>query len=192
MFGLLTYNQVQSRRIRQFDAYWRGKITTGTVPRRADIDPTELKPLLPWMIIVEIEADPFRVLYRLAGTKVVEMSQYELTGRYLDELEEEEESAEFTRQGIAAYHQAWTEQRPVYGTYRWPTPSGSAYQVEFAIFPVSEVGTAGQCVALEDWGIDPIVAARHEPPIPYLKTTADKTPPGKMSSQKTAPGKERK
>jgi hypothetical protein len=187
-FSLIDDHQVQSRRIRQLAAYWRGKIVDQPVPHRRDIDPADLKPLLPWLIIVEIEAAPFRVLYRLAGTKVVEMNQCELTGRYLDELEEQD-SASLTQQGIAAYRLAWAEQRPVYGTYRWPTPSGDEYQVEFAIFPVIQPGTAGQCVAIEDWEIDPKVAARHEPPIPYVKTALrNKSTQGNRSS----PGKDRK
>jgi hypothetical protein len=196
IFSLIDFHQVQSRRIRQLAAYWRGKISDHPVPHRQDIDPSEFKPLLPWLIIVEIEAEPFRVLYRLAGTKVVEMNQYELTGRYLDELEEQD-SASFTQQGMAAYRLAWTEQRPVYGSYRWPTRSGDEYQVEFAIFPLIQPGTAGQCVAIEDWEIDPLVAARHEPPIPYVKGSLGKGSLGKGARGnaprgKPSPEKERK
>jgi len=170
-FTLLDLAQVQSSRIRAFDAFWRGKITHDAIPKRRDIDPLELKALLPWLMVVEIEAEPFRVLYRLAGTKVVEMNRIELTGRYLDTLEEDD-GANFTQQGIAAYRLAWSSGQAVYGSYRWPTPSGAEYQVEFAIFPVSEPGTDGQCFALEDWEVDRAVAARHEPPVPYVKSPA--------------------
>lgn len=167
MFQLIPFDQVQSRPIRRFDAYWRDKRGNRSMPFRREIDPAELKPLLPYMMVVEIEAEPFRVLYRLAGTKVVEMNGIELTGRYLDTLDDE--GANFTQQGIAAYHQAWTTGQPVYGSYRWPTPSGAEYQVEFAIFPVEEPGTDGQCIALEDWEIDPKLVARREPPLPYTR-----------------------
>jgi hypothetical protein len=181
-FKLIDLPSVQSRHIRQFAAYWQSKITAGAVPHRRDIDPADLKSLLPWLMIVEIEADPFRVLYRLVGTKVVQMNGVELTGRYLDELEDD--GANFTQQGIAAYRQAWTQQQPVYGSYRWPTQSGAEYQVEFAIFPVLEnkgrenkvhqTNTAGQCFALEDWGIDPTMTARRELPLPYLTPPSGK------------------
>ncbi|HVJ41264.1 MAG TPA: PAS domain-containing protein [Dongiaceae bacterium] len=167
MFKLIDFDHVQSQRIRRFAAYWHSKISNGPVPHRRDIDPVDLKPILPFMMVVEIEAEPFRVLYRLAGTKVVEMNSIELTGRYLDSLDED--GINYTREGIAAYRLAWTSQQPVFGAYRWPTPSGAEYQVEFAIFPVSEAGCDGQCIALEDWEIDPVIAARHEPPLPYVK-----------------------
>jgi hypothetical protein len=172
MFQLLEFSQVRSPRIRQFDAYWRSKTTGADIPPRSAIDPLELKPLLPYMIVAEIEAEPFRVLYRLAGTKVVEMNGIELTGRYLDTLDED--GANFTQQGIAAYRQAWSTRKPVYGTYSWPTPSGARYQVEFAIFPVSEPGVDGKCIAFDDWDIDQRVVATHEPPIPYVKTVPDR------------------
>jgi hypothetical protein len=173
MFKLIDFDQVQSRRIHQFTTYWRSKIGDQAIPRRGDIDPAELKSLLPWMMIVEIEANPFRLRYRLAGTKIVDMNQCELTGRYLDELAEEG-SAELTQQGIAAYHLAWTRRQPVYATYRWPTQSGSKYSIEFAIFPIDDLKTAGQCMALEDWDIDAAVAARREPPVPYVKARRER------------------
>ncbi|HWT97899.1 MAG TPA: PAS domain-containing protein [Terriglobales bacterium] len=176
MFKLIPFDQVKSRHIRQFEAYWQTKRGGRTMPRRRDIDPAELKPILPWMLVVEIEPDPFRVLYRLAGTKVVEMNGIELTGRYLDSLDDE--GANFTAQGIAAYHQVWTSQQPVYGSYRWPTQSGAEYLVEFAIFPVEEPGTDGQCIALEDWEIERKLSARDERPLPYVRNPARKGPTG--------------
>lgn len=173
MFKLIAFDQVQSHRIRQFAAYWGSKVKDGQVPLRRDIDPIDLRPLLPYMIVVEIEAEPFRVLYRLAGTKVVEMNRIELTGRYLDTLDEG--SVNYTREGIEAYRLAWSHQEPVFGSYSWPTPSGTEYQIEFAIFPVREPGSDGQCIALEDWEIDPVVAARQEPPLPYVKAPPAKS-----------------
>ena len=177
MFKLIPFNQVRSRHIRRFEAYWQAKRGDRAMPWRRDIDPAELKPILPWMLVVEIEPEPFRVLYRLAGTKVVEMNGIELTGRYLDTLDDD--GANFTAQGIAAYRQAWTSGQPVYGCYRWPTPSGAEYLVEFAIYPVEEPGTDGQCIALEDWEIERKLSARDEPPLPYVRHPTRKGPPGK-------------
>ncbi|HVI86982.1 MAG TPA: PAS domain-containing protein [Dongiaceae bacterium] len=177
MFKLIPLDQVQSRHIRRFDAYWLAKRGDRAMPWRRDIDPVELKPILPWMLVVEIEPDPFRVLYRLAGTKVVAMNGIELTGRYLDTLDDD--GTNFNAQGIAAYHRAWTGQQPVYGSYRWPTQSGAEYLVEFAIFPVEEPGSDGQCIALEDWEIDRRLSARDEPPMPYVRKSALKGSSGK-------------
>lgn len=177
MFKLIPLDQVQSQHIRRFDAYWRDKRGDRAMPYRRDIDPAELKSILPWMLVVEIEPQPFRVLYRLAGTKVVEMNGIELTGRYLDTLDDD--GANFTAQGIAAYHQAWTSGQPVYGSYSWPTQSGTEYYVEFAIFPVEEPGSKAQCIALEDWEIERRLTARNEPPLPYVRRQPSKDKSGR-------------
>lgn len=44
-------SEVASQAIRDFDAYWRGKMTDGRLPARADIDPAEIKPLLPGIVL---------------------------------------------------------------------------------------------------------------------------------------------
>ena len=167
MFALIAADQLRSSRIRRFATYWERKRAGRIVPDRQDIDPAELKDLLPYLMVVEIEAQPFRVLYRLAGTKVVEMNKIELTGRYLDEFTSDE--ATYADKGIAAYRSAWQHQRPVFGGYDWPTPSGKKYLVEFAIFPVTQSGTAGQCIALEDWDVARAAVPHHESPLPFVK-----------------------
>src|SRR3546814_18274569 len=55
-------------------------------PRRADIDPVEIPRLMPYVLIADIEHAPFRVRFRLVGTKVVEATGFEFTGKYLDEI----------------------------------------------------------------------------------------------------------
>lgn len=167
MFTLITAEQLRSPRIRRFADYWNARKAGRAVPSRQDIEPADLKELLPYMMVVEIEAEPFRILYRLAGTRVVEMNGIELTGRYLDEFTHDE--ATYADQGIAAYREAWQRQCPVFGSYDWPTPSGEKYLVEFAIFPVTQEGTAGQCIAFEDWETAGEAAPLHEAPLPFIK-----------------------
>jgi len=67
-------------------AYWRGKCQDGRLPRRRDIDPTEIPRLLPYLLITELVEDGRRLRYRLAGTAVVAAYGGELTGKYCDEV----------------------------------------------------------------------------------------------------------
>ena len=83
---ILTFDQVTSERVKRLDAYWRSKITDRGLPRREDIDPTELRDILPYMLIADIEQNLFRIRYRLSGTMIQQYDE-ELHGRYLDELE---------------------------------------------------------------------------------------------------------
>lgn len=55
---------------RRFMDYWLGKLEGGRMPRKAEIDPTEIPRLLPDLVVYErLASDNFRI--RLAGTAVV-------------------------------------------------------------------------------------------------------------------------
>jgi hypothetical protein len=60
--------------------YWRSKARGGRLPRRSDIDPTEIPRLLSHLMIVEVVDDERRYVYRLVGTKEVEMRGRDPTG----------------------------------------------------------------------------------------------------------------
>ncbi|MBK8160775.1 MAG: PAS domain-containing protein [Rhodospirillaceae bacterium] len=60
--------------------YWRGKARDGRLPRRADIDPADIPRLLSHLMIVEVVDDARRYVYRLVGTKEVEMRGRDPTG----------------------------------------------------------------------------------------------------------------
>ena len=72
-------------------AYWQGKCRDGTLPRRADIRPEELKQDLPHIVLLDLVPDSdathgFRLITRLIGTHV---AQYfgEITGRDIADME---------------------------------------------------------------------------------------------------------
>jgi hypothetical protein len=61
--------------------YWEQKRGDRRMPRRADIEPSDLVPYLPCMMIVDVVADVRRYVYRLVGTREVEMRGHDPTGR---------------------------------------------------------------------------------------------------------------
>ena len=61
--------------------YWVSKCQGNRPPRRADIDPLEFPRLLPNISIVEVVADERRYIYRLVGTKEVEVRGRDPTGQ---------------------------------------------------------------------------------------------------------------
>lgn len=61
--------------------YWEAKCQGRAMPSRDDIDPSELKRYLPHMTLVDVVADERRYVYRLVGTKEVELRGYNPTGR---------------------------------------------------------------------------------------------------------------
>src|ERR1043166_5771842 len=72
-----------------FYGYWRAKRGARAMPRRADIDPTEMDPrLLPNLMLTEVVDGGRRFRFRLVGTGVVSGIVSDLTGRYVDEVNE--------------------------------------------------------------------------------------------------------
>ena len=81
--------------LRQLRAYWAGKCgPDGRLPRRADIDPLDMRFALGHLILTDVEpgTQP-RYRHRLIGTHIVERAGYDATGRYLDEIPETELAA---------------------------------------------------------------------------------------------------
>jgi hypothetical protein len=67
---------------RQMYRYWKSKCRDTALPKRADIDPTELPPrFLPCLLIVEAVPDERRYVYRLVGTREVDVRRRDPTGR---------------------------------------------------------------------------------------------------------------
>src|SRR5512134_2408129 len=65
-------------RIDRLKAYWEERRGSRLVPLRQDIDPTDLKDLLPYIIIGELQRNPFRVRYRLGGAAVNDALGYNI------------------------------------------------------------------------------------------------------------------
>lgn len=73
--------------VHQLNDYWTARRGDRRMPRKSDIDPSELKPLLPYILLGEFATQPLRLRYRLVGTEVVTVYGVDFTGRWLDELD---------------------------------------------------------------------------------------------------------
>lgn len=71
---------------RQFYDYWLGKAAERPMPDRKDIRPTDFPRLLPYVSLIEAESCG-RLRVRLAGTKLRDVYDREITGHYLDEFD---------------------------------------------------------------------------------------------------------
>jgi hypothetical protein len=65
--------------------YWESKCHGRSMPRRSDIDPAEIVPLLPRLMIVDVVDDERRYVYRLVGTREVDARGRDPTGRPVGE-----------------------------------------------------------------------------------------------------------
>jgi len=75
-----------STNLQRIYGYWSAKRGDRPMPRRADLDPTEIPPrLLPGITLVDVVPDPRRYVYRLVGTMEVEVRGFDPTGRSVEE-----------------------------------------------------------------------------------------------------------
>lgn len=137
-----------SRRVARLYEYWSSKRSRRAMPARSDIDPGELKPLLPYLLISELSDDPVRVRYRLAGARVVEAFGHNITGHWLHELT------------VVGGVDAWTSiyervrrtRAPVLGVSEALLGRIKAFDCPWAVLPLSSDGErVDQCLEIEDW-----------------------------------------
>jgi hypothetical protein len=115
--------------------YWRTKRGERKMPRRADIDPLDLREHLGNLLLLEI-ADPIEnSRYRLIGTRIVDASGRDSTDKSLGELYQDP-----IRSGlIRMYGTIVAARAPHAGWGRWMV--GSDYLAVGALFlPLSENG----------------------------------------------------
>ena len=143
-------DSVRSPLILEMLAYWQSK-RGDRLPRPADIDPTEIPKLIASIVICDLETDPFRVRYRLAGTRQVHILGNELTGRYVDELNWEE--GPFVHRIFA---RARDTAAPVFGYYHWRFREDTPGASEFGLFPLSEDGRiVNRVLGIDEFFPDP-------------------------------------
>jgi hypothetical protein len=138
----------KSKLIRTLHDWWRAGSGSGGIPDRSAFDLVEHRLLMPNVLISDVETEPFRIRYRLVGTRVVNNLGMDFTGRYLDDLIGTDFSVPWTRY----YRQSYEARRPLMGILTEPTKSGNTFTYEFGIFPISRGGDAvAQFIALEDY-----------------------------------------
>ncbi|HXP13483.1 MAG TPA: PAS domain-containing protein [Stellaceae bacterium] len=121
--------------------YWRSKCGARAMPRRRDIDPTEISHLLPNIQISELIGA--RIRYRLAGTAIIEAYGSELKGKYFDEVF----SGERLRFIENNYRMMCKESRPIIVRNRYHSKRDAPLICTRLIMPLSDDGeTVTQCL----------------------------------------------
>ncbi|HMA13327.1 MAG: PAS domain-containing protein [Bacteroidota bacterium] len=139
-------DQIASPRLRQLYDYWQSKRRGGRLPRRADIDPAEIPQLMPNLLLVDIEQNPFRVRYRLVGTQIVEATGFEFTGKYLDEIVLPDDEGPF----VESYQLAAERKAAVLARIKWRLDAETTGEYDACFLPLSEDGvTVDKVLAME-------------------------------------------
>jgi hypothetical protein len=140
--------QSTSPQVRALNAWWTSRRADADMPDRSALWPGDILKLLPSVFLSELEPDPFRIRYRLVGTRAVALTGFDFTGRYLDEMQGEDAQVPW-----AEYYRTVVEtRRPLLGAVIVPAKAGSTFKYEFGIFPMTCGGTEiRQFIAIEDY-----------------------------------------
>ncbi len=117
--------------------YWLGKSAERRIPRRADIEPTEIPKLLQHIMLVEALSEG-RYRYRLIGTGNTAAHGFSATGRCLDEVLP---GVEYKAHVIGLYDKCVQTRRPLYSACLFLSPERHpARHTKVLFMPLSEDG----------------------------------------------------
>lgn len=139
----------RSRTVETMLGYWCSKRVLDEVPFRAAIDPAELLPILPQIMLIDLSDNPFRARYRLVGTAVVEHTKFDFTHYYTDDiLFQDEDGTDWTD----CYRQVAEARLPGFGISHWQPDRRFVQWTEFIICPLLNAeGKLTQCIAAEEY-----------------------------------------
>jgi hypothetical protein len=134
--------------LRLYD-YWQEVRGDRVMPRRQDIDPVDIWPLLPNIHLSEWHSNPDRVYFRIAGTEMVAAVGHEFRGRWLTEFHEGDEGLDQT---LALYYRVIATRVPVFGRTDGTTFRLGVDFFEWVLCPLSDDGkTVTHFIGLEDY-----------------------------------------
>jgi len=104
---------------RQLYDYWSARSGDRPLPARCDINPAHFPKLLPGISLIDVTRDDQRFRVRLAGTRLRDIYEREITGLYLDELDWGDRRDYW----VSAYERVVGTGRPAQGVVRGPRAS---------------------------------------------------------------------
>lgn len=116
--------------------YWNERRGDRLGPRRAEIDPAEIRDLLPGILIIEPVGDPPRFRYRLSGTASDEIHGRAITGTMVDMLS----PPSFATQLGEALNRLLADGRPQLSDFLFTNAEGHRRRYQALRLPLSEDG----------------------------------------------------
>lgn len=138
--------------LQRLDDYWRDQRAGRDMPRRADIDPIGLKPILPKVILARVESASQRIHYTVVGTQCVATAGIDFTGHFLDELDLANEA---DTNWPHLYQRLIASRQPIFGTCHVALVNGQARPYVAGLYPLcDDTGRISHIIELEDITLD--------------------------------------
>jgi hypothetical protein len=127
--------------------YWRARQRSGRLPARADIDPADLRHLLPRLALIDVlrEDHDLAFRYRLTGTEIVNRAGRDPTGKRFEELYH----GDYLQTAHATYRQVVDTGRPHTSDRVYPLVPGREYmRYDRLLLPLAGDGVTVDMVML--------------------------------------------
>jgi hypothetical protein len=115
--------------------YWLSKRGSRSMPARRDINPGDIRPLLPYLTIIDRVDGKLR--YRLVGSEAAQQIGRDLTGRLVGFYLNQPEIVAHMR---AIYERVLATAHPFFATAEYKTTWGSFHHVSQLMLPLSDDG----------------------------------------------------
>jgi len=114
--------------------YWLTKRHDRLFPARSDIEPTELRRLLPYLMLSDVVDGGDRIRFRLVGTNMVTHWGGDFTGKHLDEVM----SGTYRDFMMGLYRDTIRQACPIYSRSRFRWDVGRSVETERLFMPLGE------------------------------------------------------
>jgi hypothetical protein len=149
LYNFITLEECRSGKVRRLLDYWHEIRADRAMPRRQDVDPTMIWPLLKNVMMTEWHVDPDRLYYRIGGTELVSALGFELRGKWLGDVYSDPDDIART---LMLYRRVADGRVPVLGRTDGTHMRLGAKTYEWIICPLSDDGTrVTHFIALEDY-----------------------------------------
>jgi hypothetical protein len=118
--------------------YWVVKKRERPMPARADIDPAEIKKLLPHLLLTDVVEGGKRFRYRLVGTSIAETFGGNISGHHVDEVM----TGKYLNFIEGVYRDIVQQRKPIYSESMYNTGPTVGMKAERLMLPLSSDGEA--------------------------------------------------
>lgn len=129
-------SQIRTPALRELYQYWAGMQGTHRLPSRSDLDPVEMAPFLPHVVLLDVEDDPRQYRIRVWGTAVTDGYGEDLTGRYHHELT----TGKHELDADATLAETMASGRPTCFRLDFETTGAFLQEMERIVLPLSDDG----------------------------------------------------
>jgi hypothetical protein len=129
----VAYDEITSTEVLHLHTYLERIKGKRHFPAKTDLDPAEIKALLPLLALMDISSPPLRVHYRLFGTSLVDLYG-NLTGT---DLHQRTADQQLLNDALSNYQLLLIHRKPIYGVTELVIDDDKTRTFEWAFFPLS-------------------------------------------------------